>query len=31
MRTIYASMCGALILLAALIPPAILIIDNIGF
>ena len=31
MRTIYASMCGALILLAALIPPAILIIDSIGF
>gem|GEM_PF-2683681 len=31
MRTIYASMCGALIFIVALIPPAILIIDKIGF
>jgi hypothetical protein len=31
MQTIYASMCGALILIAALIPPVILIMDKIGF
>jgi hypothetical protein len=31
MRTIYASVCGALILIAALIPPVILIIDKAGF
>jgi len=31
MRTIYASLCGAMILIAALIPPLILIIDKAGF
>jgi hypothetical protein len=31
MQTIYASICGALILIAALIPPAILILDKAGF
>jgi hypothetical protein len=30
MRTIYASMCGALIFFAALIPPAILLIEKAG-
>jgi len=30
-RTIYASLCGAMILIAALIPPLILIIDKAGF
>jgi len=30
MKTFYASMCGAIILFAALIPPAITIIDSIG-
>ena len=31
MKTLYAYMYGALILFAALIPPAILIVDSIGF
>jgi hypothetical protein len=31
MKTLYASMCGALMLIAALIPPAILIIEKAGF
>ena len=31
MQTIYASICGALILFAALIPPAIHIIEKAGF
>jgi hypothetical protein len=31
MQTIYASICGALILITALIPPAILILDKAGF
>ena len=31
MRTIYSSLCGALIFIAALIPTAILIMDKAGF
>ena len=31
MRTIYVSMCGELIFIAALVPPAILIIDSVEF
>jgi len=31
MRTIYVYVCGVLIFIAALIPPAILIIDKAGF
>jgi hypothetical protein len=31
MRTIYACLCGALILFAALVPPAISILDKAGF
>jgi hypothetical protein len=30
-RTIYSSLCGALIFLAALIPAALLILDKAGF
>jgi hypothetical protein len=31
LRTIYAAFCGGLMLIAALIPPAILVIHKIGF